>query len=79
MKVAVICLCMGLISIFGFLPWLIIKMATIGVASTAGVRLFHAQHQFEDAYWEHADSWDYTAAAMQGSSFYKLPEVLQSF
>jgi omega-6 fatty acid desaturase (delta-12 desaturase) len=79
MDIAVICLGMGLISIFGFLPWLIIKMTTIGVAGTPGVRLFHAQHQFEDAYREHADSWDYTAAAMQGSSFYKLPEVLQWF
>ena len=37
------------------------------------------QHQFEDAYWERGDNWDYTAAALRGSSFYKLPSVLQWF
>lgn len=79
MNVAIICLALGLITIFGFLPWLIIQLTTIGVASTAGVWLFYVQHQFEDAYWEHADDWDYTAAAMQGSSFYKLPKILQWF
>jgi acyl-lipid omega-6 desaturase (Delta-12 desaturase) len=33
----------------------------------------------EDAYWERGDEWDYTTAALQGSSFYKLPKVLQWF
>jgi acyl-lipid omega-6 desaturase (Delta-12 desaturase) len=43
------------------------------------VWLFYVQHQFEDVYWERADQWDYTAAALQGSSFYKLPKILQWF
>ena len=29
--------------------------------------------------WERAEDWDYTKAALQGSSFYKLPGVLQWF
>ncbi|MFQ5804631.1 MAG: fatty acid desaturase, partial [Candidatus Methylomirabilales bacterium] len=37
------------------------------------------QHQFEDAYWERREDWDYTAAALKGSSFYKLPRILQWF
>jgi len=37
------------------------------------------QHQFEGVYWERRPDWDYTAAALQGSSFYKLPKVLQWF
>jgi omega-6 fatty acid desaturase (delta-12 desaturase) len=37
------------------------------------------QHQFEGAYWERQGNWDYTAAALQGSSFYKLPRILQWF
>ena len=49
------------------------------MAGTGGVWLFYVQHQFEDAYWERGEDWDYTAAAMQGSSFYKLPKVLQWF
>ena len=49
------------------------------VAGAAGVWLFYVQHQFEDVYWERGENWDYTAAALQGSSFYKLPRVLQWF
>ena len=41
--------------------------------------MFYVQHQFEDAYWERGEDWDYTAAALQGSSFYKLPRILQWF
>jgi omega-6 fatty acid desaturase (delta-12 desaturase) len=37
------------------------------------------QHQFEGVYWERGGNWDYTTAALQGSSFYKLPRVLQWF
>jgi omega-6 fatty acid desaturase (delta-12 desaturase) len=41
--------------------------------------MFYVQHQFEDVYWERGKDWDFTAAAMQGSSFYKLPKILQWF
>jgi omega-6 fatty acid desaturase (delta-12 desaturase) len=44
-----------------------------------GVWLFYIQHQFEDAYWERGEQWDYSAAALKGSSFYKLPAILQWF
>jgi omega-6 fatty acid desaturase (delta-12 desaturase) len=39
--------------------------------------LFYAQHQFEDAYWEHSDNWSFPEAALRGSSFLKLPKPLQ--
>ena len=51
----------------------------MGVAGAVGIFLFYVQHQFEDAYWEREADWDYTAAALRGSSFYKLPKVLQWF
>lgn len=38
-----------------------------------------ATHQFEDVYWEREGQWDYATAALKGSSFYKLPRVLQWF
>ena len=37
------------------------------------------QHQFEDTYWEHQEDWDFTNAALRGSSYYQLPKVLQWF
>ena len=46
------------------------------LAGAAGIYLFYVQHQFEDSYWEVNPVWDYTAAAVQGSSFYRLPRVL---
>jgi omega-6 fatty acid desaturase (delta-12 desaturase) len=37
------------------------------------------QHQFEGVYWDRREEWDYTEAALRGSSFYKLPRILQWF
>ena len=35
--------------------------------------------EFEGVYWERDQEWDYEKAALQGSSYYKLPRVLQWF
>jgi omega-6 fatty acid desaturase (delta-12 desaturase) len=48
-------------------------------AGMAGIWMFYVQHQYEDVYWEHREGWDYTTAALEGSSFYKLPKILQWF
>ena len=79
MNFAIVALAAGLIAIFGFVPWLIIQLTMMTVAGSSGVWLFYVQHQFEDAYWVKGDEWDYTTAAMEGSSFYKLPKILQWF
>jgi len=52
---------------------------TIFIAAAAGIWLFYVQHQFEGAYWKRGAKWDYVAAALQGSSYYKLPRILQWF
>jgi omega-6 fatty acid desaturase (delta-12 desaturase) len=65
--------------VFGLGPYLFIQSTMLLVAGAAGVWLFYVQHQFENAYWERGDNWNYTAAALRGSSFYKLPRVLQWF
>jgi omega-6 fatty acid desaturase (delta-12 desaturase) len=49
------------------------------IATSMGMWLFYVQHQFENVYWAHADTWDVINAAIKGSSFYKLPEVLRWF
>ncbi|MBL8267916.1 fatty acid desaturase [Steroidobacter sp.] len=64
-------------SIFGLLPYLLIQAIVITVAGSAGLWFFYVQHQFQGVYWERDDQWDYTAAALRGSSYYKLPKVLQ--
>jgi len=35
--------------------------------------------QFEGVHWARGKEWDYTSAALRGSSFYKLPKILQWF
>ncbi len=49
------------------------------IAGSAGVFLFYVQHQYEDVYWERHSEWSFQAAALQGSSYLKLPKVLQFF
>jgi len=51
----------------------------IYVAAVAGVWLFYVQHQFDPGYWEHEDRWDPYTAALDGSSFYRLPAWAQWF
>jgi omega-6 fatty acid desaturase (delta-12 desaturase) len=46
-------------------------------ASIAGVVLFSLQHHFEGARWARHDVWDPVKAALRGSSFLRLPRLLQ--
>jgi omega-6 fatty acid desaturase (delta-12 desaturase) len=69
----------GLSWIFGWKSYLLLQLIVLMTAGSAGVWLFYVQHQFEGAYWERSENWDYSTAALKGSSFYKLPKVLQWF
>lgn len=69
----------GMSLIFGWMEYLLIQLAILMVAGSVGIWLFYVQHQFEGVYWERSENWDYTTAALKGSSFYKLPKVLQWF
>ncbi|HLE27745.1 MAG TPA: fatty acid desaturase [Anaerolineales bacterium] len=63
----------------GFKQLLLIQAPLMVIACTVGVWLFYVQHQFEQTTWERSENWDYATAALYGSSFYKLPKVLQWF
>ena len=63
----------------GFKALLLIQLTVFAFAGALGLWLFYVQHQFEGAYWARGEHWNYTAAALQGSSFYKLPRILQWF
>ena len=65
--------------VMGLKAYLVIQLSVMLVASMAGVWLFYVQHQFEGVKWERHGEWDYAAAALEGSSFYKLPRILQWF
>lgn len=69
----------GLIWLIGLKAFLLVHAPVMILTTTAGTWLFFVQHQFEDTYWADKGAWDYTLAALRGSSYYKLPKVLQWF
>jgi omega-6 fatty acid desaturase (delta-12 desaturase) len=79
MNAALLAFVLAMSSIFGFKTYFLLQLIVSAVAGSAGVWLFYVQHQFEGVYWERADEWDYADAALKGSSFYKLPKILQWF
>ena len=46
------------------------------LATSLGVWFFYVQHQFGDTYWTDSASWEFRAAAIEGSSYYDLPRAL---
>ncbi len=76
----------ALLLVYGTIAWLIgwqamllIQLPITIISSSVGTWMFYVQHQFERTYWEYTQEWDYTLAAMHGSSYYKLPRILQWF
>jgi omega-6 fatty acid desaturase (delta-12 desaturase) len=74
--VAAIC---GLCWLIGWQNFLLVWAPSALLAGSVGIWLFYVQHQFEDAYWQSADDWDYADAALRGASYLKLPKVMQFF
>ncbi len=69
----------GLVWSIGWKAFLLVQTPIVVVAFATGVWLFYVQHQFEDTYWEYHPEWDFTTAALRGSTFYDLPPVLRFF
>ena len=65
--------------LLGWRAYLLVEIPTIMLAGAVGIWLFYVQHQFEDAYWENGGEWSYADAALRGSSYLRLPKILQFF
>lgn len=73
-----IVLCIAIMIFFvGWKAFLIVQGVSIYVAAALGIWLFYIQHTFEDSYFEEESEWNYVKAAVEGSSYYQLPRVLQ--
>jgi omega-6 fatty acid desaturase (delta-12 desaturase) len=72
-SVAVLCLA------FGWRTYLLVQVPILFVTGAVGIWLFYVQHQFEETYWQSQPDWRYEHAALQGSSYLKLPRILQFF
>lgn len=77
MNVIIVAICATLIYFAGWQAFLLVQGVTLFVAGSLGIWLFYIQHTYEDSYFEHDAEWDYVKAAVEGSSYYKLPKLLQ--
>jgi omega-6 fatty acid desaturase (delta-12 desaturase) len=67
----------GLTVLFGWKAVLLVQLPVIALASIVGVWLFSVQHRFENAEWVRQAEWTPLRASLNGSSYLKLPRVLQ--
>ena len=69
--VALLCLAVG------WQSFLLVQGSIFMISGSMGIWLFYVQHTFEDSYFEENEEWEYVLAAVEGSSFYKLPKLMQ--
>lgn len=77
--VAVVVITAAMSYAVGFWEFVSVMLPTIWIAGVFGIWLFYVQHQFDETYWTDHTNWDFFSSALKGSSFYKLPKVLQFF
>jgi len=66
-------------STIGYRNYLIIQLPITIISATLGLWLFYVQHQYEEVYWARNEVRDSLKAALEGSSYYKLPKIAQWF
>ncbi|MSO79417.1 MAG: fatty acid desaturase [Acidimicrobiia bacterium] len=69
----------GLCLLIGWKTFVLVEAPFVFLAGGAGIWLFYVQHQFDGAYWKRSEEWNFEDAALLGSSYLKLPKILQFF
>jgi omega-6 fatty acid desaturase (delta-12 desaturase) len=75
-NLAILALFVATSLLIGPLKVVALYLPAMFLAGATGIWMFYVQHQFEDTYWAVPPQWDYTTAAVAGSSFFRLPRVL---
>jgi len=65
--------------VIGLKAFLLIQIPVVLIAHSIGIWLFYIQHQYDEVMWLRDSEWEYKNAALHGSSFLKLPPVMQWF
>jgi acyl-lipid omega-6 desaturase (Delta-12 desaturase) len=66
----------GWSTLVGLGTFLLIQGTTLVVGGAIAAWMLYVQHQFEDTYYRAPDEWRFELAALQGSSFLRLPRPL---
>lgn len=78
-NLAIVIIVFSMITFIGWKAYLMIQLPVLYIATVHGVWLFYVQHQFRHVQWSNSAGWDYKTMALQGSSFFRLPGVLNWF
>ena len=68
-----------LIYFFGIKTVLLVHLPAMLLAAIIGIWLFSVQHRFEASQWFSKADWTVAGAALQGTSYLKLPRLLRWF
>ena len=63
----------------GLRTYVLIQLPVIVICGSMALWMFYTQHQFVGVHWVRHEEWNPIRAAMDGSSYYKLPRLLQWF
>jgi omega-6 fatty acid desaturase (delta-12 desaturase) len=63
--------------LLGWQRFLFIQLSIVFLFGIIAMWFFYVQHQHEEAYKEWKDKWEYVLSAVKGSTYYKLPRIMQ--
>ena len=63
-------------ALVGWQSYLVIQGTTLVAGGAIAAWMLYIQHQYEETYYESGDKWQFELAALQGSSYLKLPRAL---
>lgn len=66
----------GWAALVGWGTFALIQGTTLVAGGAIAAWMLYIQHQYEDTYYSSAEDWQFELAALQGSSFLKLPRAL---
>jgi omega-6 fatty acid desaturase (delta-12 desaturase) len=78
-NLSVLALVATLMSFLGVWQVLLVQVPVIALTAMIGVGLFSLQHRYEGVVWARQNEWTVTKAALEGSSYFKLPRLFQWF
>jgi acyl-lipid omega-6 desaturase (Delta-12 desaturase) len=64
---------LGWSALVGWQTFLLLQGTTLVTGGAIGAWMLYIQHQYEDTYYQSSDNWRFESAALQGSSFLRLP------
>jgi omega-6 fatty acid desaturase (delta-12 desaturase) len=75
-NLALVVWAVGLGLVAGWRTFLVMQGTMLVVAGALGAWMLYIQHQYEETYYQAGGEWSFELAALQGSSFLKLPRAL---